>query len=317
MSTARAGVPLAQVGARFPEGWRAHVPPAWLEGWSPERFDLGDGVTEVVTMGKGRPLLLLPPLPGYKESFLALAHRLARALRVVTFDLRARFVGAPSWEALDADLERVASVYAPGQALVMGHSLGAALAMRWAVKHPERISGLVLSSPFARANAPGGHLWKRWIEQPLVLASLRWLPETWSRRLATGYARRGFWVFDRGCDGAVLDLVRHGIRRLPIGLGRQCVRLAFAHDLRAALPRVAAPTLLVVGGRETAWARAAEAEVARLLPHAERVVSPEAAHLHPLSAPDFLADQVLEWVDLRRSAAAPRQAPDLGTQTGA
>jgi proline iminopeptidase len=317
MSPTRAGARLADVGARFPEGWRAYVPPAWLEGWSPERFDLGDGATEVVTMGKGRPLLLLPPLPGYKESFIPLAHRLARAVRVVTFDLRARFARSPSWEALDADLERVANAYAPGAAVVMGHSLGAALAMRWAMAHPDRVSGLVLSSPFASVSAPGGHAWKRWVEQPLVLASLRWLPEPWSRRLSIGFARRGAWVFDPGCEGAVLDVVRHGIRRLPIGLGRQCVRLALAHDVRVALPRVAAPTLLVVGERETRWARAAEAEVARLLPHAERVVSPRAAHLHPLSAPDFLAERVLEWIDVRSSTDAAKRPPNLGTRSGA
>jgi pimeloyl-ACP methyl ester carboxylesterase len=284
------------VGARFPEGWRARVPPEWLEDWSPRPFDLGDGTTEVVTMGEGPTLLLLPPLPGFKEGFLALARRLARRHRVVTFDLRARFPGTPTWEALVTDLERVADTFAPGPSIVLGHSLGAALAMRWAALRPERVSALVLSSPFARTRAPGVHSWKRWVEQPVVLASLRWLPEGWARRLSTGYARRGAWVFDAACHQAVLDLVCHGIRRMPVGDAWQCVQLAFEHDERASLARITAPTLLVVGERETAWAKAAEAEVARLLPRAERVVSPRAAHLHPLSAPEFLAERTLAWL---------------------
>src|SRR5438876_2098375 len=37
----------ARVGARYPDGWRTHVPDDWLEGWSPTTFDLGDGTTEV------------------------------------------------------------------------------------------------------------------------------------------------------------------------------------------------------------------------------------------------------------------------------
>src|SRR5689334_20443724 len=143
----------ARVGARYPDGWRTQVPDDWLEGWSPTTFDLGDGTTEVVSLGSGPPLLLLPPLPGYKEAFLTLAPRLARRHRIVTFDLRQRFRGPPSWDALMADLEKVAQVFAPERAAVFGHSLGAALAMRWAAAHPTRVSALVLSSPFARVGA--------------------------------------------------------------------------------------------------------------------------------------------------------------------
>jgi pimeloyl-ACP methyl ester carboxylesterase len=288
-----------RVGARFPEGWRALVPPEWIESWRPEGFDLEGGATEVVTMGGGPPLLLLPPLPGYKEAFVALAWRLARWHRVVTFDLRARFAGRPSWGTLLADLERVADRYLPGRAAVIGHSLGAALAQRWALAHPERVSALVLSSPFARVAGARGHAWKRYAEQPLVLASLRWLPEPWAAALSRDLARRGVWVFDDRCQGAALDLVRFGIRRLPLALGRDAVALAFAHDLRAELPRITTPTLLVVGERESAWARAAEAEVAALLPAAERRESPGAAHLHPLSSPEWLAEAVHEWLAAR------------------
>src|SRR5262245_16461321 len=296
----------AHMGARFPEGWQTRVPPEWLEGWSPRPFELEGGATEVVVAGEGPPLLLLPPLPGYKEAFLRLVPRLARRRRVVTFDLRATFSGPPSWDALVADLERVADASGPGAAVVRGHSLGSAVAMRWAPRRPERVTALVLSSPFARANAPSSISWKRWVEQPVVLTSLRWLPDAWSRSLARDYARCGVWVFDSGCQGPVLELVRHGIRHVPIGLARQCVGLAFAHDLRDLLAAVKTPTLLVLGELETAWAHAAEAEVARLMPHAERLTSPNAAHLHPLSAPDVLADRVLTWLDAGTPAAPPR-----------
>ncbi|TMQ72982.1 MAG: alpha/beta hydrolase [Candidatus Eisenbacteria bacterium] len=301
------------VGARYPDGWRDLVPSAWLAGWSPTRFDLGDGTTEIVTMGEGPPLLLLPPLPGYKEAFLLLAPRLARGHRVITFDLRERFHGAPTWQALMDDLERVADAHAQGPAVVMGHSLGAALAMRWAAERPERVTALVLTSPFAHARANGEISWKRWIEQPIVLASLRWSPPTWSRRLARGYARRGAWVFDDACRDHALDFVRHGVRGVPLALARRCVGLAFAHDVRDALPRITAPTLLVVGERETRWARRAAAEVAALVPHAERATSPGAAHLHPLSAPDFLADTVLGWL-ARTSGLSRTVGADLGAR---
>lgn len=287
---------MPSIGARLPDGWQRLVDPVWLEGWEPRPFDLAGGTTDVVTMGDGPPLLLVPPLPGFKESFVAVARLLARDFRVTTFDLRARFDGAPSWESLLEDLDRIAEQLAPGPVLLAGHSLGGALAQRWALRRPERVKALVLSSSFARVSAPPGHWVKRYIEQPLVLASQRLLPEGWARPLARALARRGAWVYDSRCDDRVLDFVRFGIRTLPLGLARQSVALAMMHDTRASLGQLTCPALLLVGEHETIWAREAVAELARSLPHAERRVSPGVAHLHPLSSPAWLAGTLREWL---------------------
>ena len=295
---------MTHVAIRLPPGWESRVDPAWLEGWDPRPFDLGDGSTEVVAMGAGPVLLLLPPLPGFKESFLGVARLLARDFRVVTCDLRARFRARPSWEELVADLERVAGAHAPAPAIVVGHSLGGALAQHWALTHPDRVAALALSSSFARVSTPRGHWTKRYLEQPLVLASQRWLPEPWARPLARRLADRGAWVYDPRCDDRVLDFVRFGIRRLPLDLAAQCVKLATAHDTREALGRWSGPTLLMRGERETRWMQEAAEELARLLPHAERRVSPGVSHLHPLSAPEWFATTVKEWAEGRAARAA-------------
>jgi proline iminopeptidase/2-hydroxymuconate-semialdehyde hydrolase len=284
------------VGARLAAGWQARVRNEWLRGWETHAFDLGDGWTEVVTLGNGEPLLLLPPLPGYKEAWLAVASRLARRHRVVTFDLRTRFSGAPGWDRLVDDLERVADAFAPGRAAVIGHSLGAALAQRWALRHPGRVRALVLSSSFARVTHRPGHLWKRFVEQPLVLAGQRLLPEALAAPLARDCARRGRWVYDQACDDAVLAFVRHGIRNLRIADARTMVRLAFAHDTTAALGALTMPVLLLVGDRETAWARSATAELRRLIPHADAILLTRVGHLHPLSAPAAFTAAIEEWL---------------------
>lgn len=284
------------VAVSLGHGWERSVDPEWLAGWSPRPFDLGDGATEVVVMGEGTPVLLLPPLPGFKEAWLGLAWRLARHRRVITFDQRARFRGAPSWDALLADLARVADAFAPGRATVVGHSLGGALAQRWALARPERVSSLVLSSSFARVGSTRGHWRTRYLEQSLVLATQRWLPERWAGPLASRLGARGRWVYDQHCDARILAFIRHAIRRVPIGVARNSLRLAFAHDTRADLPRIGAPTLLVVGGRETVWARSATDDLARSIPGAEVRVAPEVAHLHPLSGAAWLAEVVEEWI---------------------
>ncbi len=285
------------VAARLAPGWERLVDPAWLAGWRPRPFDLGEGTTEVVVMGEGPPLLLLPPLPGYKEAWIAVAWRLARRFRVITFDLMARFSGPPSWAALLGDLARVADAFAPGAAVVVGHSLGGALAQRWALARPGRVAALVLSSSFPRVGSTRGQWRKRYIEQSLVLASQRWFPEALAAALARRLAARGAWVYDPRCDERILAFVRHGIRSVPLGLARERVRLAFTHDTRAELSRIAIPTLLIVGERETRWAREATDEMARLISGAEVRVSPGVAHLHPLSGAAWLVETVEGWVD--------------------
>ena len=284
------------IGAHLPPGWRSLVDPSWLAGWEPRLVPLAGGTTEVVTMGTGPPLVLVPPLPGFKEAFLGVAHRLARSHRVITFDLRARFDGRPSWDALLVDLDRLLDELAPGRVALLGHSLGGALVQHWAAARHERTRAVILSSSFPRVSGAPRHWPKRYLEQPVVLASQRFLPGHWARRWAARYADRGAWVYDERCDDRVRDFVGYGIRVLPYRIAFQCVRLAMAHDARPALPRLRRPVLLVVGEREAPWAHEAFEELGRLLPHAERRVSPGVAHLHPLSSPEWLADTVRDWL---------------------
>ncbi len=290
-------VALMHIAIRLAAGWERLVDPDWLAGWRPQPFELGDGTTDVVVMGEGPPLLLLPPLPGYKEAWVGVAWRLARRFRVVTFDLRSRFAGPATWEALLADLERLADVFAPGVAIVVGHSLGGALAQRWALARPERVAALVLSSSFACVGSTRGQWRKRYVEQSLVLASQRWCPESLAAPLARRLAARGAWVYDPHCDERILAFLRHGIRDVSLGSARRAVRLAFAHDTRADLARISRPTFVIVGERETRWARDATAELARLIPGAETRVSPGVAHLHPRSGAAWLAETVEGWVE--------------------
>ncbi len=291
-----AGGASASVAATLDPGWRTCVNPAWLEGWAPGRFDLGDGFTEVVAMGQGPALALVPPLPGFKEAWLAVAARLARSFRVVTFDLRCRFPARPSWDILLADFERVLDAHAPGPVFVAGHSMGGALAQQWALARPERVRALVLSSSFTRIRDPVGNRYARYIEQPLVIASQRMLPANAARAVARTLASHGRWVYDARCDDRLLDFIRHCMRHARYDMVRTALDLVMRHDTTARVSRVRAPTLLVVGELESVFSRPATDELARLIPHAELRESPSASHLHPLSSPDWFVRTVSDWL---------------------
>lgn len=296
MSTSSSANTAPHVGARLDDGWRAVVDPAWLEGWSPRAFDLGDGTTEVVAMGEGPPLVLIPPLPGYKEAWLAVAAPLARTHRVIAFDLRCRFAAAGSWDVMLRDFERLLDAHAPGVASIAGHSLGGALAQRWALAHPERVRALVLSSTFARVRNPAGNLYGRFIEQPLLIASQRLLPAAAARTLSRSMARHGRWVYDARCDDRLLDFVRHCMRHTTAATARSAVSLAVQHDTTATVSGIRTPTLVVVGERESAFSLPAAQELARRIPGAQLRESPGASHLHPLTSPAWFVRTVSEWL---------------------
>ena len=290
---------MRSIAARLDDGWKRAADPAWLDGWVEHEFELPGGFTRLVTMGEGPPLVLVPPLPGFKEAFVACARLLARRFRVVTYDLRSVFDRRPPWEALLDDLRRVTEAVTPGLLAIAGHSMGGALAQRFALAHPERVASLVLSSSFARVVTPGSHWRARYVDQPVVLAALRFLPEPRALEFAQRLAARGGWVFDSRCNRHVLELVRHSIRRVPVGLALARVRLAFDHDTRADLARIGCPSLVIVGERESAAYRDASRELARIIPRARLEVSPGAGHLHPLSNPEWLAEKLTTWIMAR------------------
>lgn len=312
-NTHRDAKALPDVGATLDKGWRALVDPAWLEGWDPQRFEVRDGATEVVVMGAGPTVVLLPPLPGYKESWLAVAAGLKRSYRVVTFDQRCRFKSPPSWDVLLADLERLLDALAPDPAIVIGHSMGAALAQRWALLHPERVRALVLSSGFARVRNPAGNVYARFIEQPLVIASQRLLPADPARAIARSLARHGRWVYDTGCDDRLLDFIRHCMRHTTAAMARTAVSLVMAHDTTASVRGIRVPTLVLVGERESVFSRPAAEELARLIPGAVLNESPNVSHLHPLTNPNWFVATFTQWLDRAPNTAAPDSAaPNTG-----
>jgi len=290
---------VTRVGAYLGKGWRDCVDPAWLAGWDPQPFELPGGVTEVVAMGSGPAVVLLPPMPGFKEAWIGVAGRLAQSFRVVTFDLRSRFPAAPDWRTALDDLERILDAHAPGPAGVVGHSMGGALAQQWTIARPERVRALILSSSFARLTNPAGNLYARFLEQPLVIASQRMLPQRTALALARFLARHGRWVYDPHCDDRLLDFIRFCMRDTAPSTIGPGLKLVARLDTRAELPSIRCPTLVVVGERESVFQLPSAEELVRLIPGAELRMVPGVSHLHPLSAPHWLAQTITEWMGPR------------------
>jgi len=284
------------IAARIAEGWRDGVDPAWLEGGNPVTFELPGGTTEVVAMGEGETLVLIPPLPGYKEAWVACARLLARSFRVVSYDLRVRFDGSRRWDAMLDDLDRITAAFAPGPLALVGHSLGGAVAQQWTLAHPDRVRALVLSSSFLKVRNPIDNWYARFVEQPLLIASQRLLPERAGLGVSRIMSRHGRWVYDTRCDDRLLGLVRFCMRTCDTPTVRAMLGLAFAHDMRARAGEIRCPTLVIVGERESSFYGPAAGELVEAIPGACFERSPGVSHLHPLSSPEWLAGTITRWL---------------------
>ena len=105
-----------------------------------------------VEVGFGPPLVVVHGGPEFDHSYLRPElDRLAGSFRVVYYDQRGRGRSAEGVRPGDVslrseieDLERVRREFGLESVAVLGHSWGGVLAMEYAVRHPERVSHLIL-----------------------------------------------------------------------------------------------------------------------------------------------------------------------------
>lgn len=257
-----------------------------------------DPTLHVEAEGAGSLIVLGHGFGGSARNFRAQSRALRERHRVVRFDARGHARSAApedpaayTPETFVADLGRALDQEGAAAAVVGGLSMGAGIALRFALAHPERTRGLVLAA------FPAGR------DEPTGYAAL-------AERFAARIERDGLdaagaefvWGPGSGLDADGAALVRRGfLEHAPH---------AMAHVLRGVIavqpsvatlaPLVAAlrvPTLVVVGARDR-LSLAASRALAAALPYAALVEIPEAGHLVNLARPaefnaavaDFLAD---------------------------
>ena len=136
--------------------WRASVREAASEAAYPpegEIIDVGGHPVHAVVRGEGPDLVLIHGASGSTRDYtFSLLDKLAANYRVIALDrpglgytkrLHAR--GETLVEQADL-LSKAAQTLGAEKPIVLGHSFGGAVALAWAVHHPENISALVLAA---------------------------------------------------------------------------------------------------------------------------------------------------------------------------
>src|SRR5215510_12609926 len=97
--------------------------------------------------GSGIPIVLVPGINGSGRLFYRQVPRLRGTYRVATYSLRDN---AASLEVLAEDLRAVVDAVAPDglPATVMAESFGGAVALTFALAHPDRVAALIILNSF-------------------------------------------------------------------------------------------------------------------------------------------------------------------------
>jgi pimeloyl-ACP methyl ester carboxylesterase len=252
-----------------------------------------------VRAGSGPPLLLVHGTAASIDTWRDLLPELAQRYEVVALDL-------PGFGASDQPADLSGAAY-PGvllalmdrleltRAVLVGHSLGGAVATLVAAQHPERVERLVLIAPagFNFASA----------ELPWLLRALEWPPlGELVERLPVRRALVRLGLRQVVFDDALVTRERVEEYWAPLArpgaIASLRSLLASRHALGARFPalaaRVRAPTLLI-WGREDAWIPVTQADrFLAAIPGSRQVVLERCGHLpqeeHPHEVLRILAD---------------------------
>lgn len=262
------------------------------------RFAYSDGETvEYIDAGAGDALVWIPGADGPKETFRYQLPSFARRHRVICADLRREFPADADFDRLADDVVELLDARGVDRLILIGTSLGSAIAVRFASRFPERLRGLVLSNPVARISYDHVGL-DRSVLTPVAMVTTRYLPTGLSRELARYWSRLGVWIYDDspGRDALIEYALFTGPRTVPPTVSDRRVGHLRRIDLRFELADIAVPALVVKGPRDVYCPVDWALEIAERLPRAEYVSIPGTGHCSHISRPGVFNGTLESWL---------------------
>jgi pimeloyl-ACP methyl ester carboxylesterase len=177
--------------------------------------------------------------------------------------------------------------------------MGSLVAQRLAIDHPHRVAGLVLIGAFAtlRGNAAVQELWDgsvAGLSDPVDPAFVRAFQES---------------TLAQPVPPDFLDLVVRESLKLPAGIWRAALEGQMAEDTTPDLWRIAAPTLILWGDRDTIALHRDQRLLAAAIPGARLRVVPGAGHGLHWELPDLAAAEIAAFAESVAARADRARAP--------
>lgn len=248
----------------------------------------GSARSTFFSWGQGPPLLLVPGLALDLNCFAFVCSRLMPHFRCVACDLPAR--GARlTLPDLVYHLHALLDHLHVTQSSLLGFSFGSTVVLSALRRRPERFPRAVLVGGFAqRTLAPAEVLLARLLRH--CNAPMRRLP--WYNTIL----RRSHFRPFADKPPVLWDFFLEQSGTVPIASVAERALLLHSVDLRADLPQIRQPVLLVQGDEDPLVPAACRDELARGLPNAVPVELPDCGHYGLLTHPDALAELVRHFL---------------------
>ena len=238
-----------------------------------------NGTVSVSIAGEGPPLWLFHSLLADRDSFAAVRGPLAQRFSVHLPELPGFGASAPVGGGIAAVADRMAEAVRDrgGEApTVLGNGYGGFVALQMAIRHPGLVGRLVLADCGACFSETG---------RQAFLAMASGVEAGGAARIADVAMRRLFAPdFQEAHPELMAERRAAFLRTDPAVLVAACRALAEL-DLRAEVPDVPVPALVLVGERDEATPPPMSRELASLLPDARLVVLDGCAHVPQLQDP--------------------------------
>jgi pimeloyl-ACP methyl ester carboxylesterase len=253
----------------------------------PEQVPTRSGIVEVVRMGEGDPILLVPGLAGGWKLLAPLARRLANRHEVILashWGDRGLMVG-PGRTTLAAyadDLAELIEGLRLERPTVFGVSFGGAVALELAVEHPSTLGMLVVQGAESRFR---GGLGARIARQVL---------ERYPLPRDNGFVNQFFNIL-HGCrpdPGALPEFVVRRCWETDQGVMAGRLRALESFDVTDQLWRVEVPTLVLAGTRDAVVTPARHRALADAIPGARFELLEGAGHIGFLTHREEVARHV-------------------------
>jgi pimeloyl-ACP methyl ester carboxylesterase len=258
-------------------------------------------------IGEGEPLVCLPGGAMRASAYLGDLGGLSAHRRLTLLDLRGTGDSAtpadPATYRCDQQVDDVDALRAHlglDRIDLLGHSAGAAIAILYATRHPERVGRLVLVTPTPRvvgvevSDSDRRELVEQRRGEP-------WFPDAYAafERIWSGEATAADWAaitpftYGRWDDVARAAVAREAAEKNVAAAMTYYAAGAFDPSaVRDALARFDAPVLLVSGGYDVQLPPKGAGECAGLFPRAELATLAPAGHFPWLDDPEWFTSTV-------------------------
>ena len=244
--------------------------------------------------GKGRPVVLLHGFPFDGRMWEPVAKALAAAGHpVLAPDLRG-FGRSPraqpaSMQAMAADVAHLMEARGLRGAAVVGFSMGGYVAIQLALRHRERLGGLVLADTRAEEDSPSAKQGRLATIEKVRAQGMRALVEQMMPNLVSPHTRASdpsvllhleHLMFEQDAEGAIPAI--QGMMERP--------------DVRGKLAGLNIPCLVVCGADDAITPIDASVRLAQAFRGSAFEAIPEAGHASPVEQPERFSEVLAGWL---------------------